>query len=252
MLRLLLACAVLLCAHDARARDAGDPITLAWTEGDVAGFTPIYSADGTKRLGTIEYHQHRQGDELEAVRVARFTDGSSDEDRAIARVGTTLRALHGRSVIRDARGRITVDLRIDIAGGRMHGFYRSGGERRTFDERTELAAGTYWGPLVFLVLKNFAANAEDGRVRFRAVAPTPQPRVLTLEIERDGSRTLTRPGGALATDHYVMRPAAFWLIDPIVQAIAPTTQFFVDPGTPPALARYEGPRNYAGQEIRLE
>jgi hypothetical protein len=49
-----------------------------------------------------------------------------------------------------------------------------------------------------------------------------------------------------------LRPTNNWLVDPIIRRIAPPTQFFIQPGAPPALARFEGPRNYAGQKIRLE
>jgi hypothetical protein len=77
------------------ARESGDPIQLQWTEGDVAGMTAIWSPDATKVIGFVEYHQHRQGDRLEAARVARFADGSSDEDQVEARVSGTLEALRG-------------------------------------------------------------------------------------------------------------------------------------------------------------
>src|SRR5262249_28579025 len=82
------------------ARESGDPIQLQWMEGDVAGMTPIGSPDATRVIGSIEYRQHRQGDRLDATRVARFADGSSDEDQVEARVGGTLEALNGRSIIR--------------------------------------------------------------------------------------------------------------------------------------------------------
>jgi hypothetical protein len=35
-------------------------------------------------------------------------------------------------------------------------------------------------------------------------------------------------------------------------ALAPGTNFFVEPGAPPGLARFEGPRNFAEQKIRIE
>jgi len=244
--------AIALSASGVVAREPGDPIRLDWLEGDVAGFTPIYSPSGGAPIGAIEYHQRRRGDVLETVRVAHFSDGSSDEDQAVARVGKTLDALRGRSVIRDTHGRPTVDLQIDVTGGRVSGFYQDGESRHDVDDRVTMSPGTYWGPLVFLVLKNFASNVEDGRVRFRTVVPTPSPRLLTLELARDGSRTITRPGGPRELEHYVMRPHFGWLVDPIVSRLVPTTEFFVDPGAPPALGRYEGPRNFAGQEIRLE
>jgi hypothetical protein len=234
------------------ARESGDPIQLQWMEGDVAGVTAIWSPDATKVIGFVEYHQHRQGDRLEATRVARFADGSSDEDQVEARVGGTLEALGGRSIIRDQRGTSVVDLTIDVPGGHISGFSADGANRTTYDEKAHLSAGTYWGPLIFMVVKNFDQNETDGRVVFRTVAATPKPRVLDMALVRDGTATVSRPGGTLDVVVLSLRPTINWLVDPIIRRIAPPTQFFIQPGTPPALARFEGPRNYAGQKIRLE
>jgi len=243
---------VLLDASAARARDAGAPIRLGWMEGDVAGFTPIRDPNGGAQIGIVEYHQRRRGDLLEASRIARFDDGSSDQDDAVARVGEVLAAVEGRSIIRQPGGRVVVDIRIDVAGGRLGGFYEDGGKRHEVDERVELGTGTYWGPLIFLVVKNFDANAEDGRLAFRTVVPTPRPRVLTMELVRDGAGTLERPGGAVATQRYALRPTVGRMVDPFIHAIVPRTRFILEPGSPPAFARYDGPRNFRGQEIRLE
>jgi len=239
--------------HGAFARESGDPIQLKWMEGDVAGMTAIWSPDATKVIGFVEYHQHRQGDRLEATRVARFADGSSDEDQVEANIGGTLEALRGRSIIRDQRGASVVDLTIDVSGGRITGFSADGGNRTTYDEKVHLPAGTYWGPLIFIVVKNFDQNETDGRVVFRTVAPTPSPRVIDMELVRDGRAAVTPPDGSkLDVVLLSLRPTINWLVDPIVRRFAPSTQFFIQPGAPPALARYEGPRNYTGQEIRLE
>lgn len=106
----------------ASARDNGDPIQLAWIEGDLAGLSRILLPDGRTTIGTVDYRQSRHDDLLEAVRVARFADGSSDEDRAEARLGKTLETLRGRSIIRDADGTAVVDITIDVAGGHITGF----------------------------------------------------------------------------------------------------------------------------------
>ena len=237
-------------AADVRA--PGDAIRLAWREGDVAGHTAILApADGATTIGVVEYQQHVDGDVLEATRVSRFADGSADEDVATARIAGVLEAMAGRSIVRAPNGRPVVDVRIDVRGGRLTGFFEDGGRRREVDETVALPPGTYWGPLVFLVVKNFAANATDGRVRFQTVVPTPQPRVLTMELVRHGVRRLTRMGTTLDVEEYQLRPTLGWLVDPIVQRLVPTTTFLVEPTRPPSLAEYAGPRNYTGQEIRL-
>jgi hypothetical protein len=251
MLRLLVLLVLVVDAASATARTPGEPIQLTWIEGDVAGQNPIFAAEGGKRLGIVVYRQHRRGDLLEATRVSYFADGSSDEDTAVARVGRTLEAVRGRSIIRDARGRAIVDLHIDVAGGRITGFYDDG-ERHVVDVQQKLEPATYWGPLIFIAVKNFDANAEDDRVRFLTVAPTPKPRVLTMELVRSGRTSIDRYGTAVPVEQYTLRPTLGWLVDPIVQRWVPSTQFFVEPGEPPSLARYAGPRNYQRQEIRLE
>src|SRR5262245_14968597 len=147
--------------HGVFAREPGDPIQLKWMEGDVAGMTAIWSPDATKVIGFVEYHQHRQGDRLEATRVARFADGSSDEDQVEASVGGTLEALRGRSIIRDQRGTSVVDLTIDVSGGRITGFSADGGNRTTYDKTVHLPAGPDWGPLLYISVKSYVLNEQE-------------------------------------------------------------------------------------------
>lgn len=239
-------------AGTACAREAGDPIRLRWEEGDVSGFTSIYSADGKHVIGFVEYSQSRRGNLLSMVRISRFKDGSSDEDRADAYVGPTLRAVGGRSIIRDTDGRALVDLVIDVANGRIAGFTDIDGDRKAYDEHVDLPPATYWGPLLFVVLKNFNGNAEDGRIVFRTVVPTPKPRVLDMEIVREDAARLPRPGGSVDAVRFGLRPTFNRFVDPLVHLFVPDATFFVAPSRPPSLAGFTGPRNYAGQEIRLE
>jgi hypothetical protein len=246
----VLALAVALDAGVAAARESGSGITLAWSEGDVAGQTPIIG-DGGKTIGVVLYHQRRRGDVLECTRVSRFADGSSDEDTAVARINRTLVALRGRSIIRNGQGRAIVDLTIDVGAGRVTGFYDDG-SRHDVDEQVSLPPDTYWGPLIFMVVKNFDANATDDRVVFNTVAPTPKPRVLKMELVRTGRTRIRRMGEDVPVERFTLQPTFGWLVDPILHRFVPTTEFLVEAGSPPSLARYTGPRNYAGQEIVLQ
>jgi hypothetical protein len=246
------AAAVFLVARLAGADDAGTPIKLSWIEGDVSGFSSILPPEGATPIGYIDYHQRRRGDVLEATRIARYKDGSSDEDTAHARVGTTLRSLRGRSIIRNTRGVATVDISIDVEGGHITGFSGLGKDRKVYDERVALPEGTYWGPLIFTVIKNFDANAVEDRLVFRTVVPTPKPRVIDMELLRKEKTTVRRSGASITAVHFVLRPTVNWLIDPIIRMFAPDSNFFVQPGAPPALVQFAGPRNYAKQKVRIE
>ena len=247
-----LALGLLLPPTLAAARTSGDPIRLVWEEGDVAGTSAIYGKTGDARIGTIEYHQVRRGDVLTSVRVAHFADGSSDEDSAEARVAGTLVALSGRSIIRGPDGEPPVDLTIDVAGGHLAGTLRHGASVVPIDQHEQLPPATYWGPLVFLALKNFDANVEDGRLVFRTVAPTPQPLVLDMAFTLEGRERVERAGVAFDAVRYELQPTIHWAVDPVVRLVAPSATFWLLPGEPPALVGFQGPRNYARQPMRLQ
>jgi hypothetical protein len=249
--RALAALLLLLLPALAVAREPGDPIKLEYVEGDVSAQQIIQDPQG-KTIGVILYRQRRRGNVLETRRVAHFEDGSSDEDIAVARVGKTLEAMSGRTIIRDRKGQSVVDIKIDVAGGRVDGFYRDGDERKTVDDREKLEPGTYWGALIFIVAKNYAANAENGKLEFKTVVPTPKPRVLTMELEPAGGGSVKIAGLTRKVEKYTLRPTLGFLIDPILHRFSPTTEFDMEGTDPPGLVRYEGPRNYAGQIIRLE
>ncbi len=244
--------ATVVVARVAAAGDAGVPIKLSWTEGDVAGISSILSPTSDKPIGHVEYHQQRHGDVIEAVRIAHFNDGSSDEDHAEARVGETLRSLRGRSIIRNTKGVATSDITIDVAGGHISGFSGLGKDRVAYDEHVELPEGTYWGPLIFMVIKSFDANAVDNRLVFRTVIATPKPRVIDMELLKKNETTVRHAGTGIKAVQFVLRPTVNWLVDPIIRMFAPDTNFFVKAGEPPALVRFAGPRNFAGQKIRIE
>ena len=233
-----LAIVLLWRAGAGAAREPAQPIVLAWEEGDVAGMTSVLAVDGLEVIGFVEYHQRRRGDLLETIRVTRFRDGSSDEDHAVARVvDGTLEGVRGRSIIRDVDGGEILDWYIDVPEGRVHGFVRSGDGRKHFDESVDLPAATYWGALIFIVLKNFDKNAVDGKLVFHTVAPTPMPRAIDLELVREGETAVTRTGGRLDVVRFTLRPAIHWMIDPIIQRIAPNTECFVRASDPPATPR---------------
>jgi hypothetical protein len=253
VLALLAGIAGLVLPAPAFPRAAGEPVRLVWSEGDVAGMAAIHGPRGGEPIGFVEYHQTRTNDRLSSVRVARFRDGSSDEDRADARIAEKLEAISGRSIIRDTSGRAIVDISIDVAGGRIRATWGREGDRHVVDEAVTLPAGTYWGPLIFILLKNFDANAENGRLVFRTVAPTPKPMVLDMELSRDDNEvTLERTGVRLVAKRFRLRPTIHWMIDPLVRLIAPRATFWMLPGDPPALARFVGPRNYGRQEVVIE
>jgi len=242
---------VLLTAS-AAAGESGTPIAMKWMEGDVAGATTIWSADGKRVEGFISYSQHREGDLLSVERVGHFRDGSSDADEATVRVGTRLESVSGRTTVRDAKGKPVVDFHIDVAAKRLRGFYLDDGERTEVDEEADIGPGTYWGPLFNLIVKNFDANATDGQLVFQAVIATPKPRVMDMEMTRGGAVTARRTGGAVEGTRLVMLPTVNFLVDPILQRLVPKTEFIVTGGSPPALARFNGPRNYAGVLIQVE
>jgi hypothetical protein len=73
-----------------------------------------------------------------------------------------------------------------------------------------------------------------------------------MEVSRGDATTIARPGHTVPVTQYVMRVTINPILNPIVHMVAPETNFFQTKDTPPAMMRFAGPRNYAGQEIRIE
>src|SRR5207247_5360374 len=95
--------------------------------------------------------------------------------------------------------------------------------------------GDLLGPLIFIVLKNFDANAEDGRLVFRTVAPTPRPRVFDMELAGGPPAALQRAGASLATRRFQLGPTIHWTVDPILRLVLPSGTLWMLPGQPPGL-----------------
>lgn len=244
--------AVLVGIAPAARADPTPPIKLAYVEGDIGGTQTIWSEDGKRVIGLIEYRQLRKKDVLLITRTAHFRDGSSDSDEAEVRISDRLESIRGRMVIRDTKGKATLDLKVDVAAKRVTGFYTDDGKRHEVDDEFDIGPGTYWGPLFAIVLKNFAANADGDALVFSTIAPTPKPRALDMRFTRVGAAKLTRTGGAVATTRFTLLPTVNFLIDPILKRFVPETNFYLDDEKPPTIVRFVGPRNYAGQTMRLE
>jgi hypothetical protein len=141
---------------------------------------------------------------------------------------------------------------IDVTGGRVVATWGRGSDQQTMNEQMDLPPATYWGPLVYLVLKNFDANAEGGRLVFHTLAPTPRPMGLDMELSRGAAETLERTGQRLEAARFELRPTVHWALDPVIGLVAPKATFWVLKGEPPALARFSGPRNYGRQSILIQ
>ena len=73
-----------------------------------------------------------------------------------------------------------------------------------------------------------------------------------MELSRKGKVSFSRAVAQIAADRFILRPTVNWLVDPIIGMLVPDTTFLMQPGDPPAAARYAGPRNYAKQSILIQ
>jgi len=249
---LLAGLVILGAAGEAAA--AGEAIRLRYKEGDVSGTSAILDPSTREQIGIIEYRQRiRKDGTLYLERTAFYADGSSDGGWAEARAGDRLEALRGEIASRDPDGRIRVEVLIDVVQGRIQGRWRNDdGSLESSDDTGDLPPGTYWGPLIFLVVKNFEANAEDGRLEVHTVQATPKPRAFDLEIVDKGHETIRLFQRGLEVNRRDLQPTLNWAVDPLLQFFTPTNSFFLLKGPPPGLARFDGVRDYRKQRILIE
>ena len=235
--RILGACVVVLLATPVVARSPGDPVRLTWMEGDIAGMSTIYDPTGDTPIGSVEYHQRRRGDTLSTVS-KRYSQEIQTPENGYGLDWLTRQRANRLIGITNGVDCEVWDPQTD-AEIPAH-----------YSTNFQTAAGTF--TLVFLVLKNFDANAEDGRVVFRTVAPIPRPMVINMELRRVQKAAVDRLGTHFDTVQYELRPTIHWSVDPIVHMVAPTARFWLVGGEPPALARFSGPRNFGRQGIVLQ
>jgi hypothetical protein len=229
------------------------PVRVRFSEGSAHGFLVLRGTDANV-LAEGDWWQISSADRIEVHLRFRFTDGSlSHETFEVAqrRVWSmlTYRAVqHGPSFPRD------VDARLDRQSGRYRVETKERGraERKVDEGTIELPEDTYAFGMLAVLLKNLAPGES---MMAHAVAFTPKPRVLKLDVSPDGEERVKVQGLLRKTSRYVAQAelgGALGTVASIAGKQPPALHYWMAGNPVPTFVRFDGPLYPEGPIWRVE
>jgi len=231
----------------------GAAVRVRAPEGSAHGFLVLRGTEANV-LAEGDWWQIPSGDRIEVHLRFRFTDGSlSHETFELAqhRVWSMLSyrsVQHGPSFPRD------VEARLDRQSGRyrVETKERGKGESKVDTGTIELPEDTYALGMLAVLLKNLAPGEA---MMAHAVAFTPKPRVLKLEISPGGEETVKIQGLARKTSRYVAKAELGGTLGAVATVAGkqpPAFHYWMAGDPVPTFVRFDGPLYPDGPIWRVE
>jgi hypothetical protein len=229
---------------------AAAPVRVRFREGLVHGFLALRTLDG-KTIADGDLYQTPNGDTVTSKLAFRFRDGSYQEETAVFTQGREFRLVSDHLVQKGPAFPRALDMTID-ARGHVVVRYADDGREKVEDERMELPPDLANG-LVLTLLKNLPADGPP--IEVGMVAPTPKPRLVTLQISRGGQDGLRIGGTRRRAIRYVVDVHIGGVTGALAHVMGkdpPDTQVWILGGEAPAFLRSEGPMFADGPIWRID
>ncbi len=165
------------------------------------------TADASGRvIATGEVRQQRRGRRLDVRATWRFRDGLVAEERDEIEVGERL--VQRRFSWVERRGRAEQRrFEVDLETGRALAITFPGGARHRDEARLDLPqGGAFAGYGTALAAGALQLDREGSKAELAFVAFAPGPRVVTLEVRREGEERLAAAGRAIPCVRYTLHP----------------------------------------------
>jgi hypothetical protein len=238
--------ASLLCATAIEAA----PVRVRFQEGTTRGFLVIRTPQG-ERIGHGELTQKPREDEIDSRLLLQFKDGSVHDE---------VTTYSQRGVFRLEAYRLTqrgpsfpgAEVSFDRQSGRYHAKTRerAGAPEETASGELEMPADLSNG-MTLLLLKNLTKE----RATAQLVAFTPTPRMLRMELHREGEDRVVFAGDAKqAARHFVNLElgGVTGLVASLIGKSPPDFRYWLALGEIPAFVRFEGAMFLNGPVWRVE
>jgi hypothetical protein len=200
---LALAALHLLTTATAPGHVAAAPVRARAPEGSAHGFVVLREREGDL-LAQGDWWQIPRGERLEVHLRFRFTDGSMSHETFVLAQRRVWTLLTYRSVQRGQRFPRDIDAHIERDTGRytVKWHDRDKGDTKVDEGELELPEDAYGFGLLAMLVRNL----EPGEtMAAHAIAFTPKPRLLKLEVAPDGEETVTLEGLERKTRRYVAK-----------------------------------------------
>ena len=226
------------------------PVRVRFREGLVHGFLALRTLDG-RTIADGDLYQTVDGDTVNSKLAFRFRDGSYQEETAVFTQGREFRLVSDHLVQKGPSFPRALDMKIE-AGGHVVVRYTDEGKEKVEDERMELPPDVANG-LVLTLLKNLAADGPP--IEVGMVAPTPKPRLVTLQISRGGADGIRIGGTRRRATRYIVDVHIGGVTGALAHVMGkdpPDTNVWVLGGEAPAFIRSEGPMFPDGPIWRID
>lgn len=244
---LLLVTLVCVCATVLEAA----PVRVRFHEGTTRGFLAIRTPQG-ERIGHGELTQKPRGDEIDSRLLLQFKDGSIHDETTTYSQRDTFR-LEAYRLKQRGPSFPGAEISFDRKSGRYQAKTRErvGAAEETasgeFDMPADLANG-----MTLLMLKNLAPGE---RTTAQLAAFTPKPRLLRMDLHREGEDRVVFAGDAKQAARYLVNleiGGVTGLVAAVIGKSPPDLRYWLALGEIPAFVRFEGAMFLNGPVWRVE
>jgi hypothetical protein len=233
------------------AFSASPPVRVRFPEATTRGFLAVRTPAGAQ-IGNGELRQVVRGDEIDSRLILRFKDGSVHDEATTYSQRGVLR-LEAYSLAQRGPSFPGAEVAFDRKSGRYRAKTRerSGGPEETASGEFEMPPDLYNG-MALLILKNMSPA---DRITGQLVAFMPKPRLLRMELRREGEDRLVFAGDPKQATRFLVDleiGGVTGVVASLIGKTPPELRYWLVLGETPAFARFEGSMFLNGPVWRVE
>jgi hypothetical protein len=226
------------------------PVRVRFPEATMRGFLAVRTADGPP-IGHGELWQKVRGDTIESRLTLRFKDGSIHDEATTYSQRGVLR-LEAYALTQRGPSFPGAEIAFDRKSGRYRARTRErpDGPEETAEGEFQMPPDLYNG-MALLILKNMAGDRVTGQL----AAFLPKPRLLRMELRREGEDRVTFAGHPKQATRYLVELEIGGLTGAVASLIGkdpPDVRYWLVLGETPAFVRFEGSMYLNGPIWRVE
>jgi hypothetical protein len=216
-------------------------------EAALHGFPALFDLRGNK-LADAEFNQWLEGARLHVTIIYKFSDDRRIEERAIFRQKPAL-LQDEWSWSEFRKDEVFRHFAVDLASGKASAEKREGKDVKRWSENLSVQSGqTFAGFGFTLAIKNCRERLVKGeKIELHAVAFTPKPRVVSVELSFAGRDQMRMGGRTIMGDRFTIHPKIPWIAKTFVDV--KDTHIWLTPPRPSGFLRWEGPLVEPGDRV---
>jgi hypothetical protein len=245
-------CAVLIAALILSSEALhSDVVKIRHREGPARGFVVVRDLSG-QVVGGGELIQVEKRNRLVSHLILHFKDGSLYDDLTEFTQRDNLKLLRHHLIQSGPSFKLRMETNLDASTGRFTVRYTEKGEEKEINEHLDLAPDVSNG-LTWILLKNLDPSTESAEVSM--VAASPKPRIIKLQVRREGPATFAVGGKKLRALHFRVHTKISGVAGAVARLLgkqSPDGEIWILDGAVPLFLKFEGPLYSEGPIWQIE